>query len=119
MYKLGIDVGGDEYRRRHYRRVTEESSQRSNNPTSSDIYDGILGAIGCVLERSQIHRGGNPSGNAWHDPVHKRNSGTKKSGVCCSPAYRSSGSGGDSSHDRLAGRPEKKYCSRENDRRRI
>ncbi len=56
MYKLGIDVGGtntDAVIIDGDRRIIAEVKY----PTSGDIYDGILGAVGRVLELSQVDRG--------------------------------------------------------------
>ena len=56
MYKLGIDVGGtntDAVIIDGDRKIIAEVK----HPTSGDIYDGILGAIGRVLELSEIDRG--------------------------------------------------------------
>lgn len=56
MYKLGIDVGGtntDAVIIDGDRKIIAEVKY----PTSGDIYDGILGAIGRVLELSGIDRG--------------------------------------------------------------
>lgn len=55
MYRLGIDVGGtntDAVLIDENRRVIAEVK----NPTSEDIYEGIMGAVREVLERSSIER---------------------------------------------------------------
>lgn len=55
MYKLGIDVGGtntDAVLIDENRKVVAEIK----NPTSGDIYEGIMGAVRAVLEQSGVDR---------------------------------------------------------------
>ena len=55
MYKLGIDVGGtntDAVLIDEERRVVAEIK----NPTTGDIYEGIMGAVRTLLDQSRINR---------------------------------------------------------------
>ena len=70
MYKLGIDVGGtntDAVLIDKDLKVVAEVK----NPTSGDIYDGIVGAIKNVLSVSGVNPAEIPTGHARHNAMHQ------------------------------------------------
>ncbi len=105
MYKLGIDVGGT-----NTDAVLIDENLKVvaavKNPTSGDIYEGIMGAVDAVLAQANIDR--KLIKQAMLGTTQCTNAIVERKGLApyCHPAHRRTCFCGHSSHGRLV----RRYC---------